>query len=409
MPDTTQPNLGYGGTTEATRDQVNIWMRSQPWYQQMLTSWGQSPDNVHLQDWQKEAIVRGAQANGVVVDQGKQEIDDSGNFRNVGHKLRNTLIVAGLAGATIATMGAAGAFSGAAGAAMAGGEAAGAGAGAAGAGAVGAGTLAGIEGGAYGLGSGALAGLGTGAMGATALGAGAGAAGAAGVGAGLASSGVGGMSATSLGLPATAGLGTAGSTGAVGAGGALAGGAADAGTWAADGTFLGPSTVTGAGGGSSILGTLGRVARNNGGDMATRAAAGMGAERTADNYADLNAAGQNNRALLDSAVFNRDLPSVQSSQVARGDLLSTMHDAAPTGDPRIDKFSGGGLRPSAFGPSTQQAGDALKREALKNLMAGGGKITPQLTTPKRAGIGENALAGAGIGLNILDAYNRWGS
>jgi hypothetical protein len=334
-----QPQLGYGKPTEATVDQVNQWMRSQPWYQGLLKSWGQDPNNVHLNDQQKQQIIQQAQANGVVVDQGNMEVDPSGNFNPVGHKLRNTLIVAGLAAATIGTMGAAGAFSGAAAGAMgAGGAASGAGA-AAGT----AGTLAGIEGGAAGLGSGALGALGTGAMGATAL-------------------------------PA---LGAAGA-GAAGAGG------------------------------SSILGTLGKVAANKGGAMLTSAAAGMGNERMQDNYADQNANIANNRAILDSATFNRDLPSVQAHQVAHGDLMSTMHDAAPTGDPRIDKFGGGGLRPSAFGPATQQAGDELKRQALKNLLSGQGQINPQLTTPKRAGFGENALAGAGIGLNILDAYGRFG-
>jgi hypothetical protein len=128
-----QPNLGYGKPTEATIDQVNIWMRSQPWYQNLLKSWGQDPNNVHLSDSQKQQIIQQAQANGVVVDQGNMEVDPSGNFNPKGHKLRNTLIVAGLAAATIATMGAAGAFSGAAAGAMGAGEAAGAGAGAAGA------------------------------------------------------------------------------------------------------------------------------------------------------------------------------------------------------------------------------------------------------------------------------------
>jgi hypothetical protein len=340
MPTDTQPNLGYGQPTEVSINAVNQWMRSQPWYQGLLKSWGQDPNNVHLNDQQKAQIIRQAQANGVVVDQGNMEVDPSGNFNPVGHKLRNTLIVAGLAAATIGTMGAAGAFSGAAAGAM--GAGAGGGAGAA---AGTAGTLAGIEGGAAGIGSGALGALGTGAMGATAL--------------------------PALGAGA-AGMGAAGA------------------------------------GGSSILGTLGKVAANKGGDLLTNAAAGIGNERINDNFADQNASIANNRAILDSATFNRDLPSVQAHQVARGDLMSTMKDAAPTGDPRIDKFGGGGLRPSAFGPSTQQAGDELKRQALKNLLSGQGQINPQLTTPKRAGFGENALAGAGWGLNILDAYNRMG-
>lgn len=114
MP-TTQPNLGYGKPTEATIDQVNQWMRSTPWWNDLMQQWGIDPRNVHLKDWQKQQILKQAQANGVVVDEGNMEVDPSGNFNPIGHKLRNTLIVAGIAGATIATMGAAGAFSGAGG------------------------------------------------------------------------------------------------------------------------------------------------------------------------------------------------------------------------------------------------------------------------------------------------------
>jgi hypothetical protein len=170
MPTTPNPQLGYGQPTEVGIDKVNIWMRSQPWYQDLLRSWHQDPSNVHLNDSQKQQIVRQAQANGVVVDEGHMEVDPSGNFNPIGHKLRNTLIVAGIAAATIATMGAAGAFSGAAAAGSAG---AGAGGGAAAAGAggtlgstvIGAGFVPGIAGGtglAAGAGAGAATAAGTG-------------------------------------------------------------------------------------------------------------------------------------------------------------------------------------------------------------------------------------------------------
>lgn len=170
----TQPTLGYGQRGEAAIDSVNQWMRTQPWYQALIRSFGQDPSSVKLNDAQKQQVIRAAQANGVVVDEGGngQEVDDSGNFRAKGHKLRNTLIVAGLAGAALLTAGAAGAFGGAA-AAGGSGAAAGTGAG-----------LAGVEGGAYGLGTGAVSALGTGAMGAVPV-AGAAGAGAAGAGAAL--------------------------------------------------------------------------------------------------------------------------------------------------------------------------------------------------------------------------------
>ncbi len=200
-PYASPPSLGYGQRAEAPIDAVNQWMRSQPWYQSLIRSFGQDPNNVHLNDAQKQAVIRAAQANGVIVDEGHngQEVDDSGNFQAKSHALRNTLIVAGIAAAALATAGAAGAFGGAA----AGGGAA-SGAGAAGAGT--AGTLAGIEGGAYGLDAAALASLG----------------------------------------------GGAGAAGAAGAGAAGA-----AGAWDAAGNFIGPSTVSSVVGPSSSAGLWG--------------------------------------------------------------------------------------------------------------------------------------------------------
>jgi hypothetical protein len=131
-------------------------MRSMPWYQDLLRSMGVDPNGpVNLSDNQRRQVLQGAQQNGFVVDEGSMHIDESGNFDKNSHAVRNTLIVAGIAAATIATMGAAGAFSGGA---AAGG--AGAGAGAAGAGGalastpIGTGMIGGIAGG-TGLGAGA--------------------------------------------------------------------------------------------------------------------------------------------------------------------------------------------------------------------------------------------------------------
>ena len=114
------PNLGYGKASAQSLDSVNQWMRSQPWYQAFLQQNGISPSAVKLSNAQKAALVKAAQANGLVVDEGKQELDDSGNFRNKSHKLRNTLIAAGIgAGAAFgvpALVGAMGAGSAGAGA-----------------------------------------------------------------------------------------------------------------------------------------------------------------------------------------------------------------------------------------------------------------------------------------------------
>lgn len=111
-----QPNLGYGKQSEARIDQVNQWMRSTPWYQEQMRAWGQDPGHPTLTKQQSAQILRMAQANGVVVDQGDMEIDNHGNFNPRGHKLRNTLIVAGAAAAALTAGAALGAFGGGAGA-----------------------------------------------------------------------------------------------------------------------------------------------------------------------------------------------------------------------------------------------------------------------------------------------------
>lgn len=100
--------------SEATLDQANIAMRAMPWYQDLLKSWGQDPNGVKLSKDQSKQVLKAAQANGFVIDEGNMHVDPSGNIDKNGHAVRNTLIVAGIAGATIATMGAAGAFGAAA-------------------------------------------------------------------------------------------------------------------------------------------------------------------------------------------------------------------------------------------------------------------------------------------------------
>jgi hypothetical protein len=199
------PYSVLGGQSEATIDQANIAMRSMPWYQSQMRTWGQDPGHPTITSWQRDQLTRMAQANGFVVDQGNIEMDDHGNWNPKGHKLRNTIIVIGIAAATVATLGAAGVF--AAGAAGAGAGAGGAAAGGAGAAAGTAGTLAGVEGGAAGLSSTALAGLGTGAMGAVPVAAAGGAAAAGALPAGVA------LEGTAAGPGATTIAGTAGAVG----------------------------------------------------------------------------------------------------------------------------------------------------------------------------------------------------
>lgn len=104
------PSLGYGQRSEAPIDAFNQWLRARPEYQSLIQSFGQTPNNVHLNDAQKQSVVRLAQSLGAVVDEGHngQEVDDSGNFQAKSHALRNTLIIGGLAAATLLTAGGAG-------------------------------------------------------------------------------------------------------------------------------------------------------------------------------------------------------------------------------------------------------------------------------------------------------------
>ena len=99
--DLTAPRSVVKGSSESDINSLNAWMRSQPWYQEQLAKWGVNPSSVKLSDAQRQQLVSLAQQNGVQVDQGNIEVDPAGNFNPIGHKLRNTLIGAGVAGAAI--------------------------------------------------------------------------------------------------------------------------------------------------------------------------------------------------------------------------------------------------------------------------------------------------------------------
>ncbi len=228
--------------------------------------------------------------------------------------------------------------------------------------------------------------------------------------------------AIAVGAPIAAGaaigaVGAAGAAGAGGAGGAGAAGATGAGvgigetaavTGLAGSGFGGAAATTG---GAGLLGTLGKYGQTASdiGELASAGAGGMADGRRADSDADMRAASLNNRALVEAAEFNRDLPMTRAQQTARGDLMSspTMQDSQITGSGRNLNISGG-VRPSSFGASTSQAGDELKRQALLKLMdPDADKLTPQLTTPRKAGVGENALGITGTALGVLGAYGKY--
>lgn len=351
------PQFGAGRPSEYSIDQVNQWMRAQPWWAQIRGAPGSK-----LTDAKKKAILRQAQASGVVVDEGDMEVDPAGNFNPKGHKLRNTLIVAGIAGATLATMGAAGVFSGAAGAGA--GAGAGGGAGAAGAGA-GAGTAAGATGGAGILGTASSLGPMVNPALAGAIPAAAGGAVVPTIAPGLAGS----LSAGSM-IPTASSVGLGG----LGAAGAGAGGAFDA-----AGNFIGDSTVTNQAldrpWWQTALGVADRVGKATGdweeGRRAQRQDESLAAYR--QNLA--------NEARFRSMLASRELalkaPTMRADASIRGDRLANaqpIHIQRPANIP--DLAISGGFSPANWSENTR----ALGRQMSANALAGSG--TDELTPPE---------------------------
>lgn len=164
-------------------------------------------------------------------------------------------------------------------------------------------------------------------------------------------------------------------------------------------------------GGGGILNTLKKWAPLAGdlGDVLSTGAEGQAKGRREDFVNNSRAIAENNRAKVEAARYNLDLPSVRTNQTARGEVLSTMQNAPMTGDPRIDKFSGGGLRPSAFGPQSRQAGAEMSRYALERLMnPESDRLVPQEIPESKASLGENILGGAGLGFNIFSLLAKYG-
>lgn len=335
----TQPNLGYGNRASTDLNTFNQWQRQQPGYQALIRSFGQDPNNVHLNDDQKQQVLRWAQAQGVVVDEGGdgQEVDDSGNFRAKGHKLKNALIVGGIAGAALLTAGLAGAFAPAAGAGAAAGSG---GATAAGSSLAG---LAGVEGGAAGLGDAALAGLGTGAMGAADV---------------------------------------------AGAGAAAAGANA---AFDAAGNFVGPSTVDATGGGfggalatgSKIAGLAGKLGSAvNGVDTALNG----GIDANARGIGSANAAAQEakNRILgaqVDQTGTAADTRALANMRTAG--LMSNFQDTAPTayGSPAIK-----------IGDKTRDLASKFQDELLARQAAGKSLTANGVPDPSAQELADEAAA-----------------
>jgi hypothetical protein len=318
-PAAAQPNLGYGKPTEATIDQVNIWMRGQPWYQEQMRQWGQDPGHPNLAKSQSEQILRMAQAQGVKVDQGNMEVDDHGNFNPVGHKLRNTLIVAGIAAAGIAAPYIIPAIAGAGG----GGSAAAG--------------LSAVEGGGFGIGSGTVAALGTGAMAGVPVAAGTTAAG-----------------LTTAGL--TAGLGP--STGANIAGTAAVANSAPAGIAAGGGMTAGGGT----------LANMASRFVNNGG--LSDVAGAIGRANTAAGNNRLNQQGLTMQANRDNIAGTRSYETMLQERAAQEAALrkQALRDVTLANDvrnPHISQFNTRG--PVANTPEYMSAMSELEKRGLSRL------------------------------------------
>lgn len=117
----------------------------------------------------------------------------------------------------------------------------------------------------------------------------------------------------------------------------------------------------------------------------------------------------NNRAQLDAAQFNLTAPDQRMQQLLRAEFLGKMRNAPSTGDARIDKFSGGGLRPELLqGESSMQGADAMKRQALQALLSGSDRVTPQMSTLPKSGLMEKIGAGAGLLGGVLGALGESG-
>lgn len=378
-------------------DQANRAIHEQPWYLALLQSWGQDPNNVHLNDSQKQQLLQTARDKGVGISD-RFEMDDSGNIQEQGHKLRNALIAAGVGAAALTGGAALGLFGGA--------GAAGAGAGAAGAGE--AAGLGGVEAGAAsGLGSLALPGAGT------ALG-----------GAGAAAAGVGADSA-----------------------------------FDAAGNFIGDSSVTGevgagSGIGSRILGSAGDVSKALAAASAGRAS-GRAAEAGINQNQDRNAIGlyaaentanaaKNNFAINSGSLANNyantdlaqrkfqlDAPGQRAGNAVRGDILSRAQDVTFSGLPAgiTPPTINGGLRPSMFSADTRALGANMTSQARAAQAKGDtfaplpalptyseGPAAPTLTSVPQSNaldtglnVGSSALALAPTFANLLKRYTTQGA
>lgn len=96
---------GIGNPQQAL--QATAFMREQPWYKQFLASTGRNPNatdangnpTTPLSDEEQNALLGLAQQHGIGISEDSYHVDENGQIaHNESHKLRNSLIAAGIAG-----------------------------------------------------------------------------------------------------------------------------------------------------------------------------------------------------------------------------------------------------------------------------------------------------------------------
>ena len=356
-------------SSEEDIDTANRAMRSQPWYLEYLQSIGQNPNAVRLSGDQRKALERLVMQH-VGVEEAGLNIDHSGNIDKVGHKLRNGLIIAGIAaGGYFAAPAIAGALAG--GGAGAGGAAAGGAAGAAGgAGAAGAGLAGGVLPSTI-IGTGMVGPI----AGGTGLAGGLGAAGAAGaVGAGTAA---GVLPSTAIGAGYIPAVGGTGIVGGVGGG-------------------------TGVATGGSILSRLGStqgLLKNAGmaGQAVSNASSAAGNTRRADTDTNVSAQSAYNQALLSRAALE---------QKQRDSALRDVYAAGYFRDMPRSPYNPV-QTPRGVSQNYLQALGGLEGQAMQRLQQGPQYGTNQMAPlnpyATRAGIGERIGNWVGPALSIAGA------
>lgn len=192
------------------------------------------------------------------------------------------------------------------------------------------------------------------------------------------------------------------------------------------GAVNGAASAAGAGGSTSILGTIAKFAgfdpKNPMSylDLAGKIGNPLGAAAKGAADARLTQAGVNQRQdqleqqrygnQITGAKFALTAPQQRASNSVKGDILANASDfawGAPTMSGNIPiPSSTGGLRPSLFSGNTRALGQQMSSDALAGAKAGTDNLpVPGLTPLPEAGLGSDILTTAGAIGGLADAFN----